>query len=66
MCLHCSVRTFINECSRTLTPLSSHYSSFSLPATTATRVEQAALFNNADSGFNVLVATDAIGMGLNL
>jgi ATP-dependent RNA helicase SUPV3L1/SUV3 len=30
------------------------------------RAEQAALFNHAHSGFDVLVASDAIGMGLNL
>ena len=30
------------------------------------RAEQAALFNNSNSGFDVLVASDAIGMGLNL
>ena len=28
--------------------------------------EQAALFNDPDSGFDVLVASDAVGMGLNL
>ncbi|KAI9597671.1 P-loop containing nucleoside triphosphate hydrolase protein [Syncephalis fuscata] len=31
-----------------------------------TRAEQARLFNNPDSGYDVLVASDAIGMGLNL
>ena len=31
-----------------------------------TRSEQAALFNDRDSGYDVIVATDAIGMGLNL
>ena len=31
-----------------------------------TRAEQAKLFNDPDSGFDVLVATDAVGMGLNL
>jgi ATP-dependent RNA helicase SUPV3L1/SUV3 len=31
-----------------------------------TRSEQARLFNDPDSGFDVLVASDAIGMGLNL
>lgn len=31
-----------------------------------TRAEQAKLFNDPDSGYDVLVATDAIGMGLNL
>lgn len=31
-----------------------------------TRSEQAALFNDKDSGYDVLVASDAIGMGLNL
>ena len=31
-----------------------------------TRTQQAALFNDPDSGYDVLVATDAIGMGLNL
>ena len=31
-----------------------------------TRAEQAKLFNDPSSGYNVLVATDAIGMGLNL
>lgn len=30
------------------------------------RSEQAALFNDPDSGYDVLVGTDAIGMGLNL
>lgn len=30
------------------------------------RAEQAALFNDPDSGFDVLIASDAIGMGLNL
>ncbi|KAI0261788.1 P-loop containing nucleoside triphosphate hydrolase protein [Gloeopeniophorella convolvens] len=30
------------------------------------RAEQAVLFNNPDSGFDVLVASDAVGMGLNL
>lgn len=32
----------------------------------ATRVEQAHLFNDPTSSCNVMVATDAIGMGLNL
>jgi ATP-dependent RNA helicase SUPV3L1/SUV3 len=32
----------------------------------ATRAQQAALFNDANSGYDVLVATDAVGMGLNL
>ncbi|KIY44075.1 hypothetical protein FISHEDRAFT_67765 [Fistulina hepatica ATCC 64428] len=31
-----------------------------------TRSSQAALFNNPDSGYDVLVGSDAIGMGLNL
>ncbi|KJE90831.1 hypothetical protein CAOG_008576 [Capsaspora owczarzaki ATCC 30864] len=31
-----------------------------------TRAQQARLFNQPDSGFDILVATDAIGMGLNL
>jgi ATP-dependent RNA helicase SUPV3L1/SUV3 len=31
-----------------------------------TRSEQAALFNDPDSGYDVMVGTDAIGMGLNL
>ncbi|KAJ3400918.1 hypothetical protein CcCBS67573_g05700 [Chytriomyces confervae] len=31
-----------------------------------TRAEQAKLFNSIDSGYDVLVASDAIGMGLNL
>ncbi|KAF8528165.1 P-loop containing nucleoside triphosphate hydrolase protein [Hysterangium stoloniferum] len=31
-----------------------------------TRSEQAALFNHGDSGYDVLIASDAIGMGLNL
>lgn len=31
-----------------------------------TRSEQAALFNDKDSGYDVLIASDAIGMGLNL
>lgn len=31
-----------------------------------TKSEQARLFNNPDSGFDVMVASDAIGMGLNL
>jgi ATP-dependent RNA helicase SUPV3L1/SUV3 len=31
-----------------------------------TRAEQASLFNDPDSGFDVLIATDAIGLGLNL
>lgn len=31
-----------------------------------TRNQQAALFNDPDSGFDVLVASDAVGMGLNL
>ncbi|BFZ59789.1 RNA helicase [Saitoella coloradoensis] len=31
-----------------------------------TRAAQASLFNDPDSGFDVLVASDAIGMGLNL
>lgn len=31
-----------------------------------TRTEQADLFNDLNSGYNVLVASDAIGMGLNL
>lgn len=31
-----------------------------------TRARQARLFNDPTSGFDVLVATDAIGMGLNL
>ncbi|KAI0029004.1 hypothetical protein K488DRAFT_31477, partial [Vararia minispora EC-137] len=30
------------------------------------RSEQAALFNDPDSGYDVIVASDAIGMGLNL
>ncbi|KAJ1962433.1 RNA helicase [Dipsacomyces acuminosporus] len=30
------------------------------------RVEQARLFNDPDSGFDVLVASDAVGMGINL
>ena len=30
------------------------------------RAEQAALFNDPDSGYDVLVGSDAIGMGLNL
>ncbi|KAL9714636.1 RNA helicase [Leucoagaricus gongylophorus] len=30
------------------------------------RSEQAALFNNPDSGFDVMIGSDAIGMGLNL
>lgn len=36
----------------------------SLP--TATRVQQAELFNDSESHYEILVATDAIGMGLNL
>ena len=32
----------------------------------ATRVRQAEHFNNPQSKYNILVATDAIGMGLNL
>jgi len=32
----------------------------------AARQEQARLFNTADSGYDILVATDAVGMGLNL
>ena len=31
-----------------------------------TRSEQAKLFNDPDSGYDVMVASDAIGMGLNL
>lgn len=31
-----------------------------------TRTEQARLFNDRDSGYDILVASDAIGMGLNL
>lgn len=31
-----------------------------------TRAQQARLFNDPDSGFDILVASDAIGMGLNL
>ena len=31
-----------------------------------TRTQQAELFNDPDSGWDVLVASDAIGMGLNL
>jgi hypothetical protein len=31
-----------------------------------TRAEQAKLFNDESSGYQVLVASDAIGMGLNL
>lgn len=31
-----------------------------------TRAQQAALFNDPDSGFDILIATDAIGLGLNL
>lgn len=31
-----------------------------------TRLEQARLFNDPDSGYDILVASDAIGMGLNL
>jgi ATP-dependent RNA helicase SUPV3L1/SUV3 len=31
-----------------------------------TRAEQARLFNDPNSGYDVLVASDAIGMGLNL
>lgn len=31
-----------------------------------TRVQQASLFNNPKSSYDVLVASDAIGMGLNL
>lgn len=31
-----------------------------------TRAEQAALFNDPDSGYDVMVASDAVGMGLNL
>ena len=31
-----------------------------------TRAEQAEVFNDVNSGYNVLVASDAIGMGLNL
>ncbi len=30
------------------------------------RTQQASLFNTPKSGFNVLAASDAIGMGLNL
>ena len=36
----------------------------SLPS--ETRAQQARLFNGEDTGYDVLVATDAIGMGLNL
>ena len=32
----------------------------------AVRVQQADLFNNHESDCNVMVATDAIGLGLNL
>jgi ATP-dependent RNA helicase SUPV3L1/SUV3 len=32
----------------------------------ATRSEQARRFNDPDSGYDILVASDAIGMGLNL
>lgn len=32
----------------------------------STRAEQAKLFNDPDSGYDILVASDAIGMGLNL
>ena len=31
-----------------------------------TRRDQARLFNTPGSGFNVLIATNAVGMGLNL
>ena len=31
-----------------------------------TRILQARLFNDPDGGYDVLVASDAIGMGLNL
>jgi ATP-dependent RNA helicase SUPV3L1/SUV3 len=31
-----------------------------------TRVEQSRLFNDSNSGYDVIVATDAVGMGLNL
>jgi ATP-dependent RNA helicase SUPV3L1/SUV3 len=30
------------------------------------RSEQAALFNDPDSGYDVLIGSDSIGMGLNL
>lgn len=30
------------------------------------RAQQASMFNSADTGYDILVATDAIGMGLNL
>ena len=33
---------------------------------TVTRIEQAKLFNDPSSKYNVLIASDAIGMGLNL
>ena len=31
-----------------------------------TRLEQSDLFNDLNSGYSILIATDAIGMGLNL
>ncbi len=36
----------------------------SLPS--ETRAAQAKIFNSPDTGYDVLVASDAIGMGLNL
>jgi ATP-dependent RNA helicase SUPV3L1/SUV3 len=36
----------------------------SLPS--ETRADQAKIFNAPDTGYDVLVASDAIGMGLNL
>ena len=38
----------------------------SLPPPPATRVQQAQLFNDPQSSCDVMVATDAVGMGLNL
>lgn len=41
-------------------------SSTTHPATAATPIPQARRFNEDDTGYDVLVASDAIGMGLNL
>ena len=61
-----------------LIPIVSHYSLYSniitfsyvvylfAPSLSATRVQQAQLFNEPQSNCDIMVATDAVGMGLNL
>ena len=48
----------------TITP--SYFSPYNVCTCTATRVQQAELFNSTDNACKIMVATDAIGMGLNL